>query len=177
MRRSLAFLLITLVLFNTIGYYAVLVGWQVQQDRRMVAHLQDEDYDVSREIALRIPIAIPYQYDNPDFVPVTGKFQHEGKTYRLIKQRYAQDTLTVICILDHRAQQIQDAMSRYVNTFRDHHADDDQTPLPNFIKEYIPFVLVLTTVCYGWMIDVRHLAHETRLTSHFSQVIYSPPKV
>ena len=102
-------LLIFIVLLNTMGYYFIIVGLEFKHDAHMSRSLDDDNYDVSSRVTFSIPIALPYQYDNSQFMRVEGKFVHGGETYRLIEQKYVRDTLTVICIRDERDKVIQNA--------------------------------------------------------------------
>lgn len=159
------------------GYYFVFVGMEYRHDVQMSRSLDEDVYDPSRVFTLKIPIALPYMYDNPDFVRVEGKFQHMGETYRLIKQKYQQDTLTVICMTDQYARQITDAMTDYVSTFADQHPDGDgHFKVPSFIKDYIPFHISLKTKAVGWLADIPDTIAVVDLTARYSVIIHHPPE-
>jgi hypothetical protein len=159
------------------GYYLVFVGMEYRHDVRMSRSLDEDVYDPSRVVTLKIPLAVPYMYDNADFVRVAGKFQHKGETYRLIKQRYQQDTLTVICMKDQYARQIKDAMADYVSTFADQQPDGDNPhKVPTFIKDYIPFHIVLKSKSAGWVAEIPSTVTAVDLTARYSSIIQHPPE-
>jgi hypothetical protein len=43
-------------------------------------------------ILLKIPVAVPYQIDSEGYERVDGEFEHQGEFYRLVKQKYQNDT-------------------------------------------------------------------------------------
>jgi len=157
LKRIVSTLLILLILLNTMGYYFIFWGLEIKNDVHMSQSLDEDYYDESKAVTIRIPIAIPYQYDNPNFVRAEGKFVHEGESYRLIKQKYERDTLTVLCIRDEQDKKIQHALSDFVSTFTDSPADGD---LPStkgialFTKEYLATATTLETSAFGWVLNL-----------------------
>ena len=139
------------------GYYFIISGFELKNDANASNALDVDNYDTSRTVTLRIPIALPYQYDNADFMRVEGKFVHKGESYRLIKQKYSSDTLTVICIRDEADQRIQQALAdvalSYVDTTSDTHGPSKAPSL--FIKEYLGAVRALITFTNGWVMELR----------------------
>lgn len=155
-QRIISGLLVVLVLLNTMGYYFIIAGFELKNDVRASRALDDDSYDASKAVTLRIPIALPYQYDNADFMRVEGKFVHKGESYRLIKQKYANDTLTVVCIKDETDRHIQEALADVAETYADN-ASGSQTPFKAdnvFIKEYISAVRTLISCTIGWVMDI-----------------------
>ncbi|MGC3947345.1 MAG: hypothetical protein QM762_22985 [Chryseolinea sp.] len=155
-RRLITVLLIVLVLLNTMGYYFIIAGFELKNDVKASRELDEDYYDASQAVTLRIPMALPYQYDNADFMRVEGKFVHKGESYRLIKQKYANDTLTVVCIKDEKDRQIQEALADVAGTYVDATAD---THAPSkvlivFIKEYLGSVRTLIAQTSGWVMDI-----------------------
>lgn len=151
---------------------------EYRHDVRMSRSLDEDVYDLSRVVTLKIPLVVPYMYDNADFVRVEGKFQYMGETFRLIKQKYQQDTLTIICIKDQYARQIKDAMADYVGTFADQQPDGDGAhKVPTFIKDYIPFHIALKTTSAGWLADIPRTVTTVYLTTRYSSIIQHPPEL
>jgi len=119
--------------------------------------LNEDYYDASEAVTIRIPIALPYQYDNPHFLRAEGKFIHEGESYRLIKQKYERDTLTVVCVRDDQDKQIQHALADFVSTFTDSPVDGDMPAAKSlvlFTKEYLLTTTALGTSAFGWTLDL-----------------------
>ncbi|MEJ1240626.1 hypothetical protein WBG78_20955 [Chryseolinea sp. T2] len=176
-KRILSALLIVLVLLNTMGYYFIIAGFELRNDVSASNALDVDNYDVSSTVTLRIPIALPYQYDNADFMRVEGKFVHKGESYRLIKQKYANDTLTVICIKDEADQRIRKALAdvafSYVDSTSDTQGPSETQSL--FIKEYLGGVRTLITVTTGWVMEFRfHPAGQSHEDISLPEIPHPP---
>jgi hypothetical protein len=161
------------------GYYLIVLGLELSHDATMSGTLDDDVYDTSRTVTLRIPMSLPYQYDNPEFMRVEGKFVHNGESYRLIKQKYEGDVLTVVCIKDHQDKKIQNALSDVAGTFAD---PSNSTDVPSgklisyFIKEYLCSRCVVTSDTSGWVLDlVRSVTSSALEEAHF-RLVAQPPE-
>jgi hypothetical protein len=170
--------LIALLLLNAMGYYVVFVGMQLRSDSALNRQLDDGSYDESQTISIKIPINVPYATGSDDFERVSGNFSHNGEVYRLVKQKYFSDTLTIICIRDLQTERIQDALSDYVKTFTDHHQDQTQnikyTTALN--KDFISNSFNILSTCAGWQIDIIKNSFYIDQTSSFYPSIIHPPQ-
>ena len=156
----------------------VFLGLQYKNDIAMTKVLDSHAYDESQTITIKIPVSIPYMPDNSDFQRVDGKFEHLGEVYRMVKQKYAKDTLTVVCMKDHEDKRINQALSVYVKTFTDKASDHDANLKIsiNFIKDYIPQTFSIHSLCLGWMNDVIHNSFDRTLIPTFNASIVHPPE-
>ena len=178
-KRLISVLLVFLVLLNTMGYYLIVVGLELNNDAEMGQALDDDFYDASKTVTFRIPLPLPYQYDNSDFMRVEGKFVHKGESYRLIKQKYEGDVLTVVCIKDDHDKQIQNALSDVVGTFTDPGSATDGSSgklLSHFIKEYLCSHCSLTTHNAGWVLALAPSLFSSPLEAAHLPRITQPPE-
>jgi hypothetical protein len=161
------------------GYYLIFSGLELKNDARMSGALDEDVYDESLAVTIRIPMALPYQYDNPHFVRVQGKFVHGGESYRLIKQKYERDTLTVICIKDAHDKSIQQALSEVVNTFTDS-PTDSEAPVAKgaglFIKEYLLSEIAVGEWACGWMQKLNHTVVQQMIGQKHTTSPLQPPE-
>jgi hypothetical protein len=160
------------------GYYGVFLGLQYRNDSVLTEALDANQYNASQTVTIRIPVAIPYMNNDTDFERVDGKFEHEGKYYRLIKQRYANDTLTIVCLQDLEAKRINDALSEYVNTFADNGSDQNKntTISITFIKDYLSHDFSISTTSKGWESDVIKNSGCIGLIPSFTVSFVHPPE-
>jgi hypothetical protein len=161
------------------GYYFIFWGMEVKNDVRMSLALDEDDYDESAAVTIRVPIALPYQYDNPHFVRAEGKFVYHGESYRLIKQKYERDTLTVLCIRDEQDNKIQHALSDFVSTFTDSPANGDMPSTKGiaiFIKEYLVSTTVLEASAFGWMLTLQGSAARQIVDDIHDMRVMQPPE-
>ncbi len=113
MKKGLAIIFLTVFLFNVGGYYIVFWGLRFQTDQRLTARVQASLYNDDEIVELKIPVALPYPIHNQGFQPAEGRFEHGGQHFKLIKHKFENDTLYVVCIRDHETRQL-------VNTIRDY---------------------------------------------------------
>jgi hypothetical protein len=178
LRKLFSIAFVAILLLNVMGYYGVFLGMQYQNDRAMLKVLDADQYDDSQTLTLKIPVSIPYLADNEDFERVDGKFEHQGSHYRLIKQKYSNDTLTIICVRDQKIERMNQALSTYVKTFRENSADQTQRSKisVSFIKDFIPETFCLLTLTSGWEIDMINYGFDQHLTPTFTASVIHPPE-
>jgi hypothetical protein len=179
-KQTLSVSLAALILLNTMGYYMVLVGLQYRNDVAMIKALDTDSYDEGQEVTIRIPVAIPYMNDGFEFERVNGKFQHNGETYRMVKQKYAQDTLIVVCVKDTENQRINNALTDYVKSFTDKAGDHQQQSslkiTLSYSKDYIQHRLAIRSTTTGWVADVVQQSPANDLIPTYSPSIILPPE-
>lgn len=161
------------------GYYGVFLGLQYYNDVEMVKVLDADEYAAAETLTIAIPISIPYMSDNVDFERVDGKFEYQGNHYRLVKQKYAKDTLTVVCVRDYGNEKISDALSTYVKTFTDKCADQSKKSkiTISFIKDFLPETFCLATTSAGWEMDVvKHGFNHSFIPTFVVSVIHPPER-
>src|SRR5688572_3596354 len=84
----------------------------------------DKDlYSGSEAITIEIPVTIPYGVESSEYHRVDGEFEYQGEMYRIVKQRYSNNSLFVVCVKDVKGNRIGQALKDYVKTFSDKPAD------------------------------------------------------
>lgn len=177
-KKVSSILLVAILLLNVMGYYGVFVGLQYQNDVAMTRQLDSNQYDESQAVTFTIPLSVAYVNDDADFKRVDGKFEHNGGFYRLVKQKYANDTLIIICVRDSQDTRIQQELSKYVKTFSDAPVEKNQNSKTSasFIKDYIAGNFSIQTVTAGWQADMMNIAVSTNLIPSFTSSIIHPPE-
>jgi hypothetical protein len=177
LKKLFSIVLIALILLNTMGYYAVFVGLQFQNDLQVINTLDAGKYDKSQTFTIKIPVSIPYKADQTEFERVDGEFAYEGEFYRTIKQKYAADTLTIICYKDPNTKIIQNALADYVKTFTDKPNDQkDNAKIVSFIKDYITQSFSIINTSEGWQSSVIKNTFYSGLIPSFYASINHPPE-
>jgi len=178
LKRFFSIVFIVLLFLNAIGYYGVFLGLYHQNDVAMNRVFDSDNYSGLQLVTIHIPVSIPYLFDQTDFERAQGEFEHEGEFYRLVKQRYSNDTLTVICVKDYTHKKINHALKDYVKTFGDLQSDSKSTSkiTVNFLKDYLSQVFSLYTASYGWVYNLQHSSDYGMLIPTFSASIIHPPE-
>ncbi len=161
------------------GYYAVLLCLEWQHNRKAEIRLDRDEFSASQTFTVKLPLTIPYVPDAAEFERVQGIFKHNGTFYRLVKQKYAADTLTIICVRDEETERLQHALDRYVNTFTDNNPEQqrDSKTIISFIKEYLLETISLSPHTSGWQADVGRTNRVGDLAAAYRMPIAHPPEV
>ena len=95
---------------------------QVRMDRSMLASLDDNHYDESQLVSVKLPIShLSYYNANDQFERVDGNIELGGVQYRYVKRRIYNDSLEFLCLPDRAATALQAFKSdfdRLVNGFQ-----------------------------------------------------------
>jgi hypothetical protein len=159
------------------GYYAVFLGLQFQNDLQVIKTLDADQYDRSHTVTIKIPVSIPYKADQTEFERVDGEFAYEGEFYKTVKQKYAADTLTIVCYKDNNTKIIQNALADYVKTFTDKPNDQkDNAKIVSFIKDYIAQSFSIGNTSEGWQSNVVKNTFYLGLIPFFYSSINHPPE-
>lgn len=178
MKRIIAITLASIVLLNTMGCYLIFLGFHYHNDLAMSKALDSEIYDQSNTISIKVPVSIPYMPYQSGFQKVSGQFKHNGELYRMVKQRYDNDTLIVVCLRDTNHKKIDLALAEHVRTYSDN-ATDSKPPSKatiGFIKDYLPISFSINSANEGWVMRVIHNLHYRNLIPTFSSSIIHPPE-
>jgi hypothetical protein len=160
------------------GYYGVFLGLEYQNNISMIKKLDGEKYDASNTVTIQVPLAIPYALDQNEFERVDGLFEHHGEFYRLVKQRYANDTLTVVCVKDYKNQRIHQALSDFVKTFTAHPSSHQQHTkiVISIIKDYLPLRFSMEMISIGWQLAIASGNVCSHLVPSYTASIVHPPE-
>jgi len=153
MRGLVSSLFIALILLNTGGYYFLFMGMEYKNTQKIHRMLDFDQYDESETVLIKIPLTIPYATDSRDFVRSNGKFEHEGEVYRIVKQKFLQDTLQVVCIKDQVSTHLNHAKTDFIKTFSDRPEENKSSAynlLQKLFKDYCKSSLHLQDIAKGW---------------------------
>jgi hypothetical protein len=176
LKKVTSICLVVLILFNTLGFYGVLVGLRYKAKHDLVQRLDTDQYRYEETITLKVPLVIPYNTDDDDFERVDGEIEYEGEFYRLVKQKLVRDTLHIVCLKDVKSKNIKKALADYVKTFTDKpsHGKTKGKIQISFIKDYLQSSFSISHGSEGWDRSVRN---NHRLDSFCSVTIavFGPP--
>ena len=178
MKKSLSILLSGILALNVFGYYGIFLGMQYRNDMAMLKAFDSNSYDQSREITIKVAVSIPYMPDQSNFERVNGKFEHQGEFYRLVKQRYSKDTLTVVCIRDIEHKKIDQVLTNYIKTFADKVPENSPSSkiTLNFLKDYLTTAFSIRSLSSGWAAPMIRSSSTGTLVPSFTSSITHPPK-
>jgi len=137
-KRVLAIILTVVFLFNVIGYYGVYVAMLRQAHLTLNQQIDNNNYKAEQTITIRIPLTLPYPTQENDFQRVQGDFEHQGEFYKLVKQKYSNDTLYVVCIKNTEQKKAFKVFSDFVKLSTDQSSSNNHgaKTVVSLIKDY-----------------------------------------
>ncbi len=106
LKKITAILLILLLFFNWYGYRLVLSLLQDHADQKLEFRIDNNDYDESQLIEIRVALNMPYQERFTDFERHYGELTIDGIVYTYVKRKMEGDILILKCIPNHSKQQL-----------------------------------------------------------------------
>jgi hypothetical protein len=178
LKKLTTILLAALLILNVLGYYGVFVGLQYQNERKQIQRFDAERYEESETFTIKVPISIPYAVDQTDFERVDGEFEHQGQFYRMIKQKFSNDTLHIVCIKDQQETRIAKALKDYVKSFtgKSDPGKSNSKLTVSFIKDYISSSYNTGHSSNGWSIKISLRSRVENLTDSFFASVVHPPE-
>src|SRR5260221_2362496 len=132
-------------------------GLRYQANKELQQRLDEFDYTESQAVTIKIPLTLPYQLNREGFERLAGEFEYHGEFYKLVKEKLENDTLSIVCIKDHKEKQLVSTMIDFAKLSSDLPATSSMMKLlGNFLKEYDTAQGSLTIRSNSWQVDVCH---------------------
>jgi hypothetical protein len=176
LKKTFSILLVILLLLNVLGYYGVFLGLQYKNAHDLALRLDADNYSNDEAVTIKVPVAIPYM-ETTDYERATGEFEYNGEFYSLVKQKFVQDTLVIVCVKNHERKQIKNALVNYVKTFTDKPASGHQAKtVPSLIKDFLPTNISIESSVTGWVLASPFKKEANTFASTDLPIISPPPR-
>ena len=142
MKRIAAILLMGILFFNWYGYKLLSSYLEDRADRRLEANLDEDRYDESQLISIKVPSShLSYYNSNTRFERVDGQIEVGGVQYKYVKRRLYNDSLELLCIPNHDAMKLQTARNQFfqlVNDIQQHNGQSKKSNAHHTTKNFSP---------------------------------------
>ena len=88
-------------------------------DSMLEVKLDNNHYEESQLIELKIPIDLPYQSTWASFERFDGEIEMNGTLYKYVKRKLVNDTLVLLCIPNHQKMELQTARNDFFKNTND----------------------------------------------------------
>ncbi|WPP51449.1 hypothetical protein [Catalinimonas niigatensis] len=126
MRKSAAIVLLFVFFLYHLGYYGFYLALTHQLDQQWHTKVYEDDLVGEELLHASIPLSIPYQPDQSEYKPVSGKLEIDGNYYRIVRQKYVQDTLHVIYVNDTLQKELKQSVNEWLASIHQKPASDSQ---------------------------------------------------
>lgn len=138
MKRSISIFFVVIFLLNVIGYYGIYVGMARKADIKADRAIDENTYDRAQTVTIKIPLSLPYPIQN-GFERISGDFEYEGEFYKLVEQKYENDTVFVVCLKNNEKKQALAVLHDIVKQSTDQSSTNPTSKVVvGFLKDYNP---------------------------------------
>jgi hypothetical protein len=182
LKRLAAILLMSVLFFNWYGYQLLSNYWQDRADRKLEARLDQDNFDESQLVSVKIPLtSLSYYNSSTRFERVDGQIEIAGVHYKYVKRRILQDSLELLCIPNMTAMQLQTAKNEFFRQVNDLQQQaqgkkSNTHSTPDISKDYCPAPAgMIVRSAPGAMAPVIGLYTPSQLPSCFAPTAENPP--
>jgi len=173
--------LLALLLFNWIGYRLVSDVMALKASQTLEAALDQDNYDESSLIEMRVTLNLPYQNNWTDFERFNGEIEIAGVHYKYVKRKVERGELVVMCIPNETRTRIESSKDDYFRLMND--LDQDAQAKKSGSFAYKGFFGEYRDQRNDWslpaptMIDIKNISSNTSLlTAVILQIPGQPPE-
>ncbi len=98
LKRLIAILFLTVLVFNLYGYKLVLFCLQTNNDIAIEKQVDKKQYNDDELISIKTTLHLPYYTSSSNYESAYGSISIDGKDYEYVKRRVYHDTLEVLCL-------------------------------------------------------------------------------
>ena len=102
------------MLFNLIGYHAVIDYFQDKQSAQLEAQFDNKQYNDQDLVFIKLPVNLPYYNNSPEFERVNGSVDIYGVEYKYVKRRIINDTIELACLPNYAKDKFQSAKNDFL---------------------------------------------------------------
>ena len=148
MRKSIAFILLGLQLFNMGGYQLLFKHIEERSATHFIEQLNTNNYNESQLIEIKVPISLPYTTDWDSYERYDGEVIVDGIHYNYVKRKLANDSMSFLCIPNNEKMSIINSKNIYyslVNDIQDQHEKGEfPSPISKLSKMFFSEYSTLT---------------------------------
>lgn len=113
MKKITAIFFVVVFAFNWFGYRLMYDFMQKQANNQLERALDNDVYDESELIVLKVAVHLPYQTSWSSYERYNGEIELNGIKYRYVKRKLANDTLYLKCIPNTKEMMLQTAKNDF----------------------------------------------------------------
>lgn len=182
MKKIAAILLIAILSFNWYGYRIVTIILARNADKQLEVRLDNDQYNESELIEIRVALNVPYQNDQADFERHYGEMEVDGQYYTYVKRKIENGYLVLKCIPNNAKEKIKAAgndffkMTVGLDTNQPDKKQNSSSFAKNFWSEYDDRATDYTIDIFSALLNKRYLNNSSSLSDICGPVPGHPPQ-
>lgn len=182
-KRTASILLLAILAFNWVGYRFVSSWLENNASRILEARVDNNDFDESSLIELRVPLNTPYLTNvvGSEFEPFSGEIEINGTHYQYVKRKIDNGELVLLCLPNETKTRFQNARVDFFKLVNDLNQstqgkEKSQSSFKSFTTEYKEqnnsWAIIAATHA-----AIKHQASSTAFSSEgYSSLHGQPPR-
>ena len=118
MKKIAAILLLSLMVFNLIGYRWLFSAIEKNATATLEQKIDTGKYNDEQLVEIRIPLNMPY-YSDKDYEVVYGETDFNGEHYQYVKRKVSNNTLYLLCLPNKEKTSITKAKNEFTKAVND----------------------------------------------------------
>lgn len=177
MKKAISFLLLSCFILYNFGYYLVYFSLNSRIESNWTEKIYG-DQAIPDQKTLKIPISLHYATDDRDFREINSLFEKDGEYFRIIKQKYAKDTLTVVYVADDQKNNLETTIKKWAASMaQEGQTNSGKLDFNNFVKDYMPPFFAVNLDCLLVIkTDTLHKDPDTQFENKSSSPNSPPPE-
>lgn len=174
--------MIAILFFNWYGYRIVTGILAKDADKQLDLQLDNEQYDESQLIEVRVALNVPYQNEQAAFERHYGKMEVGGKHYTYVKRKIENGFLILKCIPNISKEKIEAAGNDFfkmANGLDENQPDKKQNSssfAKNFWSEYDGREADYSIHIFSTLLDKKFLSNPSSLSHTYRTIPAQPPE-
>ena len=122
---------------------------QKQANKQLEVALDDNNYDESQLIELKVPVNLPYQTSWSSYQRYDGEIEISGVKYKYVKRKLANDTLYLKCIPNTKEMKLQTAKNDFFKLTNDLVQNKNPKKADNSSNSVLKYLSVFDNSSFG----------------------------
>ncbi len=178
MLRAVAIFLAAVHLMNIIGSYGIIAKIESSRQSKLADELDQDQYAGSDAITLRVPFSLPYSMGSEHYERTSGKIEYEKEVYYMVKHKYYNDTLYIVCVKDIKLAEIQNAYGELASAMSDKPGEKSHDRTVNIqIKDFETCSITALNISLYQLEALRLPAYRFSSKINYSSPLDEPPNV
>lgn len=161
-------------LFNLGGYYVFFSFLQVKATRELSAELDAGSYEEQETIEVSLPLTLPYPIQGAGFERSKQYFAIGEEHYQVVKHKFENDVLTIVCVKDKRSEDIA-GLIRSMD--QQQSGDEDKAPVVSkLLQDFLATDVQILCGGLGWSREISQVKPRASFCADWASMIFSPPR-
>ncbi|MES1218205.1 MAG: hypothetical protein ABUT20_22055 [Bacteroidota bacterium] len=181
MKKIAAILLISIFIFNVIGYKWMFSYMENKATARLEQKINAGQYSDDQLLEIKIPISVPY-YTSTQFETYYGETQFNGEHYRYVKRKISGDTLYLLCLPHTEKDNIAAAKNNFINSVND--LQNNNTPqkqghsslIKILMSKYVQQEIISAGDLQIMVLQNLHSSNSYLISQFDPQTVAQPPE-